>query len=80
MHASLARTGITTSNRSYGNLVLIFFLVLFYPSFMHSLDVTPFPVFMVRVSVKHMMFGLKGKEGKMISQMFLSSLWKSLPV
>ena len=47
---------------------------------MHSLDVTPFPVFMVRVSVKHMMFGLKVKEGKMISQMFLSSLWKSLPV
>ena len=62
---------------SFENLVLIFFLL--YLSFRLSLDVILFPVFMVRVSVKHMMFELKLK-GKMISLMFLSSLGKSLPM
>ena len=59
---------------SYKNLVLIF--VLHYPSFMLSLDAILSPVFMVRVSVKHMMLGLKVK-GKMISLMFSSSLGKA---
>ena len=46
---------------------------------MLSLDAILFPVFMVRVGVKHMMFELQVK-GKMISLMFLSSLGKSVPM
>ena len=42
---------------------------------MPSLDVIVFPGFMLRVSVKHMIFGLKVK-GKLISLMFSGSLGK----
>ena len=44
-----------TSNRSYLNLVLIFFLL--YASFMLSLGVILFPFFMVKVSVKQCCLG-----------------------
>ena len=47
--------------------------------FMPSLDVILFPGFMLRVSVQHMMSGLKVK-GKLISLMFSWSLGKSLPM
>ena len=59
MHTSSTPTGITNSNRSYKDLVLIFFLL--YSSFILSLDVILFPVLMVRLSVKHM-FALKVKK------------------
>ena len=55
-------------------ILLIFFLL--YPSFILSLDMILFPVFMVRVSVKHMVFGLNVK-GKMISLTVSSSLGKN---
>ena len=56
----------------------IFFL--FYPSFMLSLNVILFQFFMVRVSVKHMMFGLKVKVKMILLTSSLGSLVKNLPM
>ena len=69
-------TGFTTSNiiQELGSDI---FLAL--PFFYSFTNMILYAVFMIRVSVKHVMVGLKVK-GKMISLMFLSSLGKTLPM